>query len=222
MNKVLFIAVHPDDETLGCGGAILKHKYLGDEIYWLIITNISESLGYSPEQVEGRNKEINRVTKIYGFNDVFKLDFPTTKLDTIPIHSIILAMSKVVFKVKPDVIYVSNRSDIHTDHQITFKAAMSCTKNFRCPFIKRILMYECLSETEFAPSLPENTFIPSVFVDISPFLEEKIKIMNLYQCEQFAFPFPRSDENIRALARYRGATAGTEAAEAFVLLREVM
>jgi hypothetical protein len=36
------------------------------------------------------------------------------------------------------------------------------------------------------------------------------------------FPFPRSEENIRALAMYRGATAGVEAAEAFVLLKEVL
>ena len=38
MNKVLFVAVHPDDETLGCGGTILKHKAQGDEIYWMVMT----------------------------------------------------------------------------------------------------------------------------------------------------------------------------------------
>jgi len=83
-------------------------------------------------------------------------------------------------------------------------------------------MYECLSETEFSPSLPTDSFIPNVFIDITDFLEEKIKIMNLYRSEMGAFPFPRSAENIRALATYRGATAGVEAAEAFVLLKEVL
>jgi LmbE family N-acetylglucosaminyl deacetylase len=222
MRKVLFVAVHPDDETLGCGGTILKHRYWGDKIYWLIVTNISESLGYSSDQVNKRQKEIDSVGKLYGFNNIIKLDFPTTKLDIISIHDIILAMSKVVSKVKPNVLYIPNRSDIHTDHQITFKAATACTKSFRNPYIKRILMYECLSETEFAPSLSENFFTPNAFVDISSFLEEKIKIMNLYQSEQAAFPFPRSDENIRALAKYRGAAAGVEAAEAFVLLKEII
>jgi len=47
--KVLFISVHPDDETLGCGGTILKHKNKNDDIYWLILTEASEALGYSKD-----------------------------------------------------------------------------------------------------------------------------------------------------------------------------
>ena len=51
-NKVLVIAVHPDDETLGCGGTLLKHKANGDDIYWLIVTTIKSGyrdwdLGFS-------------------------------------------------------------------------------------------------------------------------------------------------------------------------------
>jgi len=53
-------------------------------------------------------------------------------------------------------------------------------------------------------------------------LEEKIKIMKMYRGEMGTFPFPRSEENIRALAMYRGATAGVKVAEAFVLLKEVI
>ena len=37
MSKVLVIAPHPDDETLGCGGTLFRHKANGDEIYWLIV-----------------------------------------------------------------------------------------------------------------------------------------------------------------------------------------
>jgi LmbE family N-acetylglucosaminyl deacetylase len=83
-------------------------------------------------------------------------------------------------------------------------------------------MCECLSETEFSPAMPADAFIPNVFVDIEGFLEEKIKIMTMYRDEMGSFPFPRSEENIRALAMYRGATAGVEIAEAFVLLKEVI
>ncbi len=222
MKKVLAVAVHPDDETLGCGGALLKHKNNGDDIYWLIITSIDVENGWEKDKVESRRREIDSVSKMYGFCVTHSLNFPTTRLDTIPMKDLISEISKIIQKVEPDMIYIPNRSDIHTDHQVAFKAIMSCTKVFRNSFIRKILMYECLSETEFSPSLPTDSFIPNVFIDITGFLEEKIKIMNQYRSETGAFPFPRSVENIRALATYRGATAGVEAAEAFVLLKEVL
>ena len=45
-NKILVVAVHPDDETLGCGGTLLKHKDSGDEINWLICTKIDKDNDY--------------------------------------------------------------------------------------------------------------------------------------------------------------------------------
>ncbi|HHA19586.1 MAG TPA: PIG-L family deacetylase, partial [Methylophaga sp.] len=36
--RILTISAHPDDETLGCGGTLLKHQASGDSVYWLIVT----------------------------------------------------------------------------------------------------------------------------------------------------------------------------------------
>ena len=119
----------------------------------------------------------------------------------------------------PNTVYVMNRSDAHSDHRVTFDAVMACTKSFRYPFIKKVLMYECLSETEFAPALHEKIFIPNYFVNISDFLEEKINAMNVYKSELGDHPFPRSILNIKALATYRGASVGVLYAEAFQLLK---
>ena len=80
-NKVIVIAVHPDDETLGCGGTLLKHKSNGDEIHWFIITAIKEAYGFSKEEVLQREKEIEIVSKMYNFDGVYRLDLPTTKID---------------------------------------------------------------------------------------------------------------------------------------------
>lgn len=85
---------------------------------------------------------------------------------------IISKIKEILQSVKADIIYVPNRSDVRSDHRIAFKSAYSCTKSFRYPFVKRILMYETLSETEFAPSLPENVFLQNVFVDISDYFEK--------------------------------------------------
>jgi hypothetical protein len=82
-------------------------------------------------------------------------------------------------------------------------------------------MYECLSETEFAPALAERSFIPNYFVDISLYLKHKLEIMKVYESELSEHPFPRSLRNMEAQAVQRGATAGVEYAEAFQLIKYI-
>jgi len=45
--------------------------------------------------------------------------------------------------------------------------------------------------------------------------------MKVFESEIGVHPFPRSERNLRALATLRGATAGCEYAESFVLLKEI-
>jgi LmbE family N-acetylglucosaminyl deacetylase len=220
LKKVLVISVHPDDETLGCGGTILRHKKEGSDIYWLVITNIHENDGWTKETVLKRADEINTVSSRYGFKETYNLEFPPTKLDELPIGVIISKISDVINKVQPELIYTINRSDIHSDHKISFQAIISSAKNFRYPFIKKILMYECLSETEFAPALAENVFLPNVFVDISEFMDKKIEIMSVFESEIMLDNWPRSYNTIKALGSYRGSRIGVKFAEAFQLLFE--
>ncbi len=219
-DKVLVVAPHPDDETLGCGGALLKHKKNGDQIFWIIVTNIDVDNGWSEKKVQERQAEIDQVSQMYGFENTFKLGFPTTKLDSISYNDLIAKISGVIKEIEPSIIYLPNSSDIHTDHKITFNAVMSCCKDFRMPCIKRILMYECLSETEFAPAQKEYVFVANVFVDISEHFQQKLEILKVFASEVMASPLPRSIEAVTSLARYRGSRIGKEYAEAFYLLFE--
>ena len=217
--KILVVSVHPDDETLGCGGTILKHKKNGDNVAWLIITNATVSNGYSIESVNQINTIIEEVSKAYEFNNVYNLNLPPSSLNSENHPKLISEISDVINEYSPETIYLVNRSDAHSDHRFAFQAVLACTKSFRAPCIKQILMYECISETEFAPSLTENVFIPNYFIDISEFIEKKCNIMNMYFTEIGVHPFPRSEKNIKALAIFRGAIAGVEFAEAFQLLK---
>lgn len=80
---------------------------------------------------------------------------------------------------------------------------------------------ETLSETEFAPSTKEDSFIPNVFIDISNYIDKKIDIMKVFESEIGDHPFPRSERNIKALATYRGASSNCNYAESFILLKEI-
>ena len=94
--NVLFISVHPDDETLGCGGTILKHKSNGDTINWLNITGIDNNhpFGFSPEQVMKRQLTIEKVKQTYGFNKSINLKFYTQLLDTKGLSSLMKEISE--------------------------------------------------------------------------------------------------------------------------------
>jgi len=219
MKRIIVISAHPDDETLGVGGTLLKHKLNGDLLYWVIVTNINTQIGFTEERVESRQKEIKVVADLFGFEKTYKLDYPTMSLTSESLLSLIPKIAEILKEVQPEIMYTLNRSDAHSDHRHISDAVMACTKSFRHPYLKKIVMYECISETEFAPSFPEKVFIPNYFIDISSFLEKKIEIMRVFESELGNHPFPRSEVNIRALATYRGAMAGCYYAEAFQVVK---
>ena len=229
MNRVLVLAVHPDDETLGCGGTLFKHKSNNDEIHWLIATELVDMEESSKKTalniksiINKRNNEIAKVSNLYGFSSINCLNIPSTNVDKYSISDLVLKISTVINKIKPQILYLPFKGDIHSDHQHIFNAALSCTKTFRYSFIEKIYMMETLSETEFSLSVKDESFIPNTFNDITDFIELKVQAMKLYEGEFGTHPFPRSIRNIKALATYRGATAGFEYAESFMLVKEII
>ena len=194
----------------------------GDEIHWLIMTTITEKAGFRKERIDLRKHEIDMVATKYQFSSIHQTQFVTTTLDTVANNELISEVSNFISRVEPDTIYVPYRNDIHSDHAAVFDAVASCTKSFRYPFIRRVRAYETLSETEFSIRPGDSGFRPNLWVNISSYLDEKIEIMRLYEGEMGQPPFPRSEKNIRALATLRGSTAGVNAAEAFVSLKETI
>jgi len=215
--KILVIAPHPDDETLGCGGTLFKHKAKGDEIFWLIVTGIHVNDGWSENSVKKRSVEIDKVAKKYFFTDVFNLLLPTTKIDTLPLSTLIEKITNIFKKIKPDIIYMPFIYDVHSDHQITAKALQATFKWFRHSYVKKVYMYETPSETELN-FIDNRVFRPNVFVNIAQYIDNKIEVMKIYDGEMGEFPFPRSEKTIRALAALRGSQSGFKAAESFELV----
>jgi len=217
---VLVIAPHPDDETLGCGGTLLKHQSLGDRLYWLIVTQMNPADGFSAEKIANRKKEIDVVANKYSFCSVYRLNLPATGIDCVPKAQLIKKIGGVLGAVKPSILYLPHSGDAHSDHRHIAEASLACLKWFRYGSIRRALSYETLSETHFKPIAYAKAFTPNVYRDIAPFLNRKIEIMKVYRGELRAFPFPRSVKAIRALAALRGSECGYKAAESFMLLKE--
>lgn len=220
--SILVVAPHPDDESLGCGGTLLKHINNGDEVHWLIITSMSLACGYSQQQINKRRDEIKVVSQLFNFSSVTVLDFPPASLDSVDTADLVGAISKNIKATLPHTVYLPYRYDVHSDHKAVFDAAMSSTKSFRAASVKRLLCYETLSETDFNLDPNHAQFSPNVWVDINDFLEQKINILKTYQSELSEFPFPRSLDAVEALAKVRGVQCNSKAAEAFMLLKEII
>ena len=219
--NVLVISAHPDDETLGCGGTLLKHAAAGDSIFWIIAT-VCHQPQWTAEVIERKAVEVDRVAAAYPAKRI-KLGFLNARLDTIGIGELMKPIEQAVDEIRPEVVYVLHGGDIHTDHYALFTASMSVLKPFYMMRrgIRRVLGYETLSSTDAAPARGERVFMPNVFSDITPYIDRKLDIMRMYETEIHPEPMPRSPSAIRALARYRGATISAEYAEAFMLLREL-
>lgn len=219
MKKILVVATHPDDETLGCGGTIIKKKLEGCEISWLIITGMSESLGYKKDTVKKRSEEIEEVLHAFDFTKTYKLNIPTTTLSSYDERELILKYSTIINDNKPDTVILPFCYDVHSDHRIVFSTFFSCLKIFKVPFVKKVLMMETISETDFAPAMQHVAFCPNYYVDIDAQIEQKLSIMKIFDSELKPDPFPRSIEKIKALASFRGSAGGCRFAEAFMILR---
>ncbi len=223
-NKILIIAPHCDDEILGCGGTMAKLTQNGHDVFVAIVTNghLGAPELFSAEGTKKVRSEALQSHKILGVKETFFLDFPAPRLDTIPSYQLSIAISKIIKDKEIGVLYIPHRGDIHKDHRITYEAALVAARPINGCSVKRILAYETLSETEWAPPFGDDAFIPTVFESIEGFLDKKLEAFSCFSTQIKEFPHPRSLKNIEILSNFRGATVGKNNAEAFMLIREII
>lgn len=218
--KVLIIAPHPDDEIIGVGGTIIKRAKAYDEVYVCVVTKGQEAM-FKKSFIEQGRRECREADAKLGVIETFFLDFPAVMLETVPRYELNGKISEMVQKIKPDEVYIPHRGDMQIDHQIVVDASMVAVRPRGAYYPKRVYAYETLSETGWNIPNIVNDFIPTVYEDISDFLEAKIEAMRIFESQLAPFPAARSIDAIEALAKFRGSIVNVMAAEAFSLIREV-
>ncbi|MBU4449517.1 MAG: PIG-L family deacetylase [Proteobacteria bacterium] len=217
--KVLVIAPHMDDEVLGCGGAVVRHLQAGDAVAVCVVANRAYGHRYDAALIE-REKDACRTAKeLLGYHDLFFLDLPDEQLDHSQIK-LIVPLEEVVARVQPAIAYLPHQGDLNQDHRAVFHAALVACRP-QGSLVKIIRVYEVPSSTDQVPAQGAWPFLPNYYVDISGVLDLKIKALSCYEAESRPFPHPRSREGLVVLGSKRGMEVGLEAAEAFMVLREV-
>lgn len=221
-NRVLVVAAHPDDEVLGCGGALLKHSAAGDEIHIMILGEGVTARFDDRKAVDSKHfkvlySESKSVAKYLKSKSHSILGFPDNAFDTVAILDIIKAIEKKKEEVIPDVVYTHYSGDLNIDHQLTHKSVMTAFRPLPEECVKKIYCFETPSSTEYSNS----SFSPNVFYDIEDYIESKIYMLEMYKSEMRYYPHSRSSEYAKSLAAVRGMSVGMKYAEAFMLAREV-
>ena len=220
MNKtVLVVAVHTDDEALGCGGTIAKHVAEGDTVYAVFLADgVTSRPNATNEELEQRNSAAAKAHQILGIEKAYMLGFPDNRMDSVPLLDIVQKLEGVLDEVGPQVIYTHHCGDLNVDHRITHQAVLTACRPVPGATVAEISTFEVLSATEWnSPGL--NPFIPNVFIDISAHLEVKMKALAAYELEMRDEPHARSLVNAKRLAEFRGSCVGVVAAEALSLVR---
>ena len=214
-NKVLVVAAHSDDEVLGCGGTLLRHVARGDEVHLIFLTNGVGARG-SDYGADARSGACLNVMKTIGVSSFRQFDFPDNQLDKVPLLQIVQKIEEFIKSITPDILYTHYTGDLNVDHRICSHAVLTACRPLPQTNHLQIHAFEVLSSTEWSAT---SDFSPTHYINIEDYLADKKKLMVMYGDELKNFPHPRSLEAIDALAKWRGATVGFNAAEAFMVMQ---
>jgi LmbE family N-acetylglucosaminyl deacetylase len=220
--RIAVIVAHPDDEVLGCGGTIRRHTLAGDEVWAIILADGETSRDAAGEKaIAGREAAMQAAAKILGVQHCVAHRLPDNRLDTVPLLDLIKLVERHIRDIAPAAVYTHHGGDLNVDHRRVHQAVMTACRPQPGQSVTRLLCFETPSSTEWQSAPGEAPFVPNWFVDISDVLETKMQALRAYGHEMKPWPHPRSYEAVEHLARWRGATIGCAAAEAFIIGREI-
>lgn len=205
---------------LGAGGTIAKRAANGDKVVVCIVTRGVEPL-YRDEWITEIQAQCRKADAFMGTEETIFLDFPAVMLETVPRYELNGRIDDVIRQIRPDEVYIPHRGDMQMDHKMITDACMVALRPKAGQVVRRVYAYETLSETGWDIPNETNAFIPTVYEDITDFIGTKLEAMKQFPSQLGEFPNARSLLAIESLARFRGATVGCRAAEAFVLVREL-
>jgi N-acetylglucosamine malate deacetylase 1 len=222
MKKISVIVAHPDDEVLGCGGTIAKLVKSGAQVRILFLADgVKSREGFDEKEITKRKKAAEYACKELGASGIEYGEFPDNRLDSVALLDITKVVENHIGIYKPDTILTHHVGDLNIDHRKVFESVITACRPQKDMPVKLVLSFEVPSSTEWQVQGAGSSFEPNWFIDITDFLECKIKSLQFYSDEIKGWPHPRSIEAIEHLAHWRGATVGCDAAEAFMLCRKI-
>jgi LmbE family N-acetylglucosaminyl deacetylase len=202
--NVLVLSPHPDDDILGCGGTLVKHKKAGHTITSVTLTDGSLGDPSFPDRaslIQEREKESERAAKIIGISRCVFLREKDQELESKA--SVIRKIENLLDEIKPDLVYLPFFLDNHPDHVATHKIFYQVAENNPAP-------NNCCFYETWAP------LYPNILVDTSAEMDLKVRAIGEYKTQLKHFDYIRICQGLNA---YRSMLFGGQStyAEAFYL-----
>jgi len=198
--RILAIGVFPGDVEAGCGGTLMKHALRGDEVQAMVL-----SVGASGADADARITSSQRACKVMGA----ELHLPEQNKPDIPdADGVLIQIKDAIHRLKPEVVFTPSLNDVRESRRQAHEATDLST-----PQTTSLLCYQAATTTlEFRPTL---------FEDISDFLDEKMAALTFFQQQVDGRPHLHPDL-ARAAARYWGRFLGYGEVEPFEVIRHIL
>jgi len=230
--KILVVVAHADDEVIGFGGTIAQHSKHGHEVHILIMADGVTSRFFDPDSSISRQKELQQAqvelvkrheeliesSNILGVksNHVYEAMLADQRLDQYPLLSVIKKVEKLKQEIQPDIVYTHFWNDLNIDHRITCQAVLTAFRPVSVKEKVEIFHAEIPESTYLAVPKGFQAFEPSLYMDITDTLSQKLEALKAYESEARAYPDLRSLQFIEELAELRAEGHSFKYAEAFV------
>ena len=208
--RVLVISPHPDDEAIGCGGAIRDHVLRGARVRVVFLTS-GERGGHgrsAEETIRVREAEAKAATEVLG---VEKIEFWREPDGAFRASTGLVArLGDVMRQWRPHVVYVPHDREMHPDH----RAAFRLVRRSVCDVYERN-QSPAVMEFEVWTPLERIDHV----VDVSRHIKTKMAAIRAYRSQCAVMRF---DEALLGLNRYRGemhSWPGGDYAEVFTIWR---
>ncbi|MDF2653089.1 MAG: hypothetical protein K0Q73_8894 [Paenibacillus sp.] len=221
--RVMVLAPHADDETLGCGGVIQKYTKNNSPVRVVIASfTLSVSKRYKKEakaygSYNGKNRfqELKEAMQLLGvvdyhilFKDQSGKQTYDSKLDGILRVEIVNRIERHIEDFRPTIIYVPSITK-HQDHEALHQAAVAATRPYF--WNGTVLVYETDGELSFLP----NLYAPLTKDEMLG----KMEALKAYQTQLGSILHPVHPDNLLHKAKFRGNQICEEYAEAFQVFR---
>jgi len=224
--SILILAAHPDDEVLGCGGTMARYAHEGATVRVAFLGDGVSSRGRADSDmaavradIAARRVAAETACAILGATIARFGDFPDNRLDTVALLDVVKFIEVLLDEHRPDTVLTHHGGDLNIDHRKVHQAVETACRPQAGRSVRTIASFEVASSTEWRLPGAAAVFVPNWFVDISRWLDHKLRALDAYSAEIREWPHPRSRRAVEHLARWRGATVGVDAAESYLLGR---